>query len=75
MPIYHYDALDRLAVRTDSVQDPTLHFYQANRLATKVSTARQRTVLTTDQQLLAQINRSAAGEHIDLIATDSRTAC
>lgn len=69
---YRYDPLDRLAQRTSSTPDTAQQFYQANRLTTEIATARQRTVFATDQHLLAQTNRSAAGEHIDLIATDQQ---
>lgn len=69
---YHYDALDRLAARTDFAQDTTRHFYQASRLATAIGNHLQRTILATDRQLLAQKDVSKAGERSHLLATDQQ---
>ncbi|GAB7528173.1 hypothetical protein PS3A_05800 [Pseudomonas sp. 3A(2025)] len=69
---YHYDALDRLAARTDAAQDSTRHFYQASRLATAIGHSLKRTILATDRQLLAQKDVSTTGERSHLLATDQQ---
>ncbi|WP_080290182.1 RHS repeat-associated core domain-containing protein [Pseudomonas syringae] len=69
---YAYDPLDRLASRTALAEAITRDFYRADRLATEIQGAEQRSFLHRDSQLLAQHTVVGKLASTALTATDSQ---
>ena len=57
---YHYDGLDRLASCAPAASESIQRFYQKSLLATEVQGHIRRSLLQSEDQLLAQLTRRAA---------------
>jgi len=69
---YHYDGLDRLASRAPAASDSIQRFYQKSLLATEVQGHIQRSLLQSEDQLLAQLTRRAAQIECALLGADQQ---
>ncbi|WP_154232210.1 RHS repeat-associated core domain-containing protein [Pseudomonas syringae] len=69
---YHYDALDRLASCSPAALDSIERFYQKSRLTTEIQGQIQRSLVQSDDQLLAQQTRRAAQIECALLGTDQQ---
>jgi len=65
---YHYDPLDRLVGHSPAGADSVQRFYQKNRLTTEIQGLVQRSIIQTEDQLLAQHE----GGNCTLLATDQQ---
>src|SRR5476651_91033 len=65
---YHYDPLDRLVGHLPAGADSVQRFYQKNRLTTEIQGLVQRSIVQTEDQLLAQHE----GGNCILFATDQQ---
>ncbi|WP_160104939.1 RHS repeat-associated core domain-containing protein [Pseudomonas izuensis] len=69
---YHYDALNRLVDCAPSTQPTTQRFYLKNLLATEIEGAEQRSVMLSEDHLLAQLQRQSGTVEPHLLATDQQ---
>jgi RHS repeat-associated protein len=67
---YHYDALDRLASCSPAASDSIQRFYRMSHLATEIQGEIQRSIMQSEDQLLAQQTRRADLADCALLGTD-----
>ncbi len=69
---YHYDPLDRLASCSPDASDFIQRFYQKSRLTTEIQGQIQRSIVQSEDQLLAQQTRRAGLTECALLGTDQQ---
>jgi len=69
---YHYDALDRLASCAPAASDSIQRFYRMSHLATEIQGQIQRSVVLSEDQLLAQQTRRVDLIECALLGTDQQ---
>lgn len=69
---YHYDALNRLAACSPAGVDDLQRFYQKSRLTTHIQGQIQRSIMLTEDQLLAQRTTLNGQTNGALLATDQQ---
>lgn len=69
---YHYDPLDRLASCLPAASDSIQRFYQKSRLTTEIQGQIQRSIVQSEDRLLAQQTRRADLTECALLGTDQQ---
>ena len=69
---YHYDGLDRLASCAPAASESIQRFYRMSHLATEIQGQIQRSLLQSEDQLLAQLTRRAAQIECALLGADQQ---